>query len=454
MTRTVQVFLIAAATAIPWVAPASVDAQVRAATAPITLPEAVTLALAHYPAVDMTRSLARGAEEAAGQVTSTRWPRLTATASAIRYEEAMIVTPIHGFTPGLAPPFDRTLFQGAAGVRYTLFDGFGRVGRIDAARSESDAAQLAVTGAIQSLTVRVSATYLNVLGGVEMLAAQDRRIAALEAERGRAQQLRDVGRAADVDLLRVEAALAVAAADRISLVSDLEVAEQHLSRLTGVPVERARAAFLVPVTSSDTISESRGVLLEQALQSNATVLQARQQEAAARARVTVARSERWPRLDALANYNTWASPEQDPVAEWNVGMLVSWPLFTGGAVTHEIGRAEAEVDAASARTRLMEAGVADDLDQALSSAREARARVASLTTAVARSDEVARIERLRLDSGSGVQSEYLDAEADLFAIRAALVQARHGEILASVMLARVTGTLGAEWLNRNFGEMP
>ena len=452
MTRLVQVVLLA--TALPLLLTASSEAQERSSTEVLTLPEAVERALAFYPSVDMTRSVALGTEAAVGKVTSTKWPRFTASASAMRYQEAMVVTPIHGFTPGVAPSFDQTLFQGGAGARYTLFDGFGRNGLIEAARSESGAAQTAVVDAIQGLTLGVTATYLNVLGQAQMLEAQDRRMDALEAERGRVAQLREVGRAADIALMRVEAALAVAEADRVSLVAALNVAEQDLSRLTGLSVDRTRAAGLVAVTSSDTVSGARGALLEEALRSNPTVRQARQQEAAAQARVSVAQSGRWPRLDAVANYNTWASLNSDPVAEWNVGMLLSWPLFTGGAVTHEIGRAEAEVEAASARARLRETNVANELDRALSSAREARARVASLTTALARSEEVARIEQLRLDGGTGVQSEYLNAEADLFSIRAALVQASYGEMLAHVALARVTGRLDSEWLNRNFGGTP
>ena len=51
--------------------------------------------------------------------------------------------------------------------------------------------------------------------------------------------------------------------------------------------------------------------------------------------------------------------------------------------------------------------------------------------------------------GSGVQTDFLRAESELFQARAALAQARHGEVMASVKLARVTGDLNLEWIREN-----
>jgi hypothetical protein len=91
--------------------------------------------------------------------------------------------------------------------------------------------------------------------------------------------------------------------------------------------------------------------------------------------------------------------------------------------------------------RQIELQVEEAIDRALSGIREARARVESLVIAVARAEEVARIEQLLLETGSGTQTDFLSAEADLLAIRADLVDGRHAEIAARVDLARVTGEL-------------
>ena len=58
------------------------------------------------------------------------------------------------------------------------------------------------------------------------------------------------------------------------------------------------------------------------------------------------------------------------------------------------------------------------------------------------------------DTGSGTQTDYLDAEADLVNARANLVEAQHGEIAARVELARLTGHLDLEWIARHLENQP
>ncbi len=62
--------------------------------------------------------------------------------------------------------------------------------------------------------------------------------------------------------------------------------------------------------------------------------------------------------------------------------------------------------------------------------------------------EVARIERLSLEAGIGVQSEYLRAEARLAEARARLASLEHEQTLSLIRLAEASGTLTLEWLEQ------
>jgi len=132
--------------------------------------------------------------------------------------------------------------------------------------------------------------------------------------------------------------------------------------------------------------------------------------------------------------------------EWQAGLGISYPLFTGGQREGQIRRADADLRVRTEQRRQVEMVLEQSVDRALATLREAHARVAALTTAVARFDEVVRIRRLSLQTGSGTQTDYLGAETDLLRARASLVEARHGEIAAWVELARVTGELSPAWL--------
>jgi outer membrane protein TolC len=111
-----------------------------------------------------------------------------------------------------------------------------------------------------------------------------------------------------------------------------------------------------------------------------------------------------------------------------------------------VARAEAEAESARSQRALAEHQVADAVDAALLAYRSARARVTALEAAVEQRAEIVRIEALALESGAGVQTDYLRAEAQLVEARSGLAEARHAEVQARVRLAQATGTLTMEWL--------
>ena len=156
-------------------------------------------------------------------------------------------------------------------------------------------------------------------------------------------------------------------------------------------------------------------------------------------------------MGTLGNYIDYADASGHESGEWNAGLQLSMNLFTGGAIRGGVVRADAASRGATELVRLAELQVGQDLDRARAAVAESHARVRSLEKAAASLAEVARIERLTLQTGSGTQTDYLRAEADLLTARANRVEARHREIAARVELARVTGVLDVAWLARNLG---
>lgn len=452
---------LAAATAIvvlgmagrPSPAPAADGAvDPPAAGAALSVRAAARLALERNPSIEASRAGNDEARAALGEAAAGWYPALRLSGSATRYEEPNAVFPIHGFNPSSIPPFSETIYNGALTLSYTLFDGWMRPARVSQARLRLSAARESLHGAEQSVLARVLSSYLDVLSRAQVLDAQNRRIEALEAEGARAQRLLDVGRAARLDLLRVEAALASARAERVRLGASLDLAERDLARLIGAATEETRAGRLVAVETADTTLASRAALLAQALQTSPAMAQARLQENAARAGGRGARGMRWPEVKLVGNLLGWTDPEGDDTTEWNAAAQVTLPLFTGGAIDYGIRRADAVSRGASEQVRLVELSVEQDLDRVLNAILEARARVSSLAAAVESSAEVARIEKLAMDGGSGTQTDYLESEAGLFAARAGLIEARYREIAARAELARVTGTLDLAWFGQNLEE--
>jgi outer membrane protein len=415
----------------------------------VTLDRAVTGALASHPTVRSARAGAAAADAAAAEARARRWPDVALRASLTRFQEPMIVAPLHRFDVTQVPQFDRTLIGGDLSLRYTLFDGGARVAQVRRTEAEAAAAALEHTTSEQRLIADVAGAYLSVLTASGIGEAQESRTRALQAERARVAQLLETGSAAQVELLRAEAALAQAEAERITTAAALDLAERNLARLVGADVEAVRAGRLEPISLRHAVAlDDRALLIDRAVAGNPAVVQAQERVRAARGAEQGARAAWFPQLHVAAGYVAFAAADANASAEWQAGIRLSYPIFTGGRRGSAVRRARAGALLAAERQRLAELATGQHVDRAVNAVREWRARISAGTIAVDHLTEVARIEQLALAEGVGTQIDYLRAEADLLRARAQLIEAHHAEIAAWVALAQTTGELSAEWLRQ------
>jgi outer membrane protein TolC len=376
----------------------------------------------------------------------------------MRFAEPMVTAPLHGFNPQQPPIFDRTLLQGGISLGYTLFDGGARGARRARAEALMGAGEAGYTGARSELLRDVVQAYLRVSTAAELVAANAERVAALEGERDRATQLLERGSAARVVVLRAEAGLGAARAEWFAARGEFEVALGDLARLTGLGQPGLASALLVPVRLAGGASAQSGparalpdreALLQRALASNPEITRLERLVGVADATLTEARSLWFPSVAAVGRYTEYASGLGREQGDWQGGIQLSFPLFTGGTRRAFSDRAAAEYRSSRAELEVARLMVASALDRALAAVETEHARAAALGAAHERAAEVARIERLALDAGAGVQTDYLTAEAELLQVRAAWSAARGAEIGAYVELARIVGELSLEWLERN-----
>jgi outer membrane protein len=415
----------------------------------LTLTQAVERALDYYPSLQIAEAGADAASAILGEAKSEWWPHIQLEASATRFQLPMLAAPIHAFTPEAVPPFDRTLYGGRAMVGFRLFDGGGRIARISAASAEARGASAQGESTRQGVIASVAVSYLRVLSAQGVLQAKDDLVTALTSELDRVNRRLAEGTVARVELLRAEAALAGAEADRVGAAADLDVAQRNLARLIGASTSETTASRLLPVSLSALAVEQRqrSVYQEMASVANPGLEQAREHLNAAESGRKAAVAQWWPSIELAGGWIGYGYSD-GLSTEWQLGAKLQYPLFTGGARSNAVARARAQTDAARERLRLEELAIQESVDVAVTAVNEVKARVVAMTSAVEQLAEVARIEQLALEAGAGTQTDYLRAEAELSAARASLAQVRHAEIAARIELARVTGELSQEWLDR------
>jgi outer membrane protein TolC len=414
-------------------------------------------ALEVHPSV-AAAAAASDAARAGVEIARAAWlPSFTLEGSATRFQEPMLVAPLHGFDPTATPDFDPTLLRGTLGASWTVFDGGRRGAEIARARALEQAGLAGERSAQAELLARTADAYLAVVTGREVVRAQERREAALEAEVARARQLVDEGAAAPLELLRAEAERAQVEAEGEAARQGLELAIATLARTLDVPSEALRGAAFpeptVPVDPAPALLPTDEATTK-ALEAAPAVDRAQRAAEAAEAGARAARAAWLPSVRAVAGYNVFAGADVAAVAEWQAGIQVSYPIFTGGARGGAADRAEAEAARARAEARWTEERTARAADAARTAEIEARGRTAALEAAVDRFSELARVERLALDEGAGTQSDWLRAEAGLFQARAGLADARFAVLRARIARAQALGQLDLDWFSTLMEDTP
>jgi len=280
------------------------------------------------------------------------------------------------------PSGERTVFDASSQQQATVelpIPIFGQRGaRMDAAdrqivRAES---QLRLTG---SETRRIAALgFARLLRAQETLAARRAALAEIERIRGLVAGRQQSGMASRYDRSRVdaEAALAALAVQR----AEADVSEQAaaIAALVDAPGWRPRASGSLEALRSAALTESGGEPgIREMLAANPAARLARDESAAAEARIEVAKRDRFP-VPSLAYNRTWTS---GPYGAANfVGVQSEIPILD----TRKGGEDRARADAASARERERAANAAlaaeyEKQREALRSRREALRRFESET---------------------------------------------------------------------------
>jgi outer membrane protein len=411
----------------------------------ISLADAARLALEWHPAARAADATERAAGARLGQVSADRYPNLAVEGSAVRFQEPMVVFPIHVLDPSRLE-FNSMLIQSSLHLGYTLFDGGGRGSTINSARSDLAGAAAARAATEAQVIVAVTNAYLRVLSADAALHALDQRLAAVEAERQRASLLSAEGAAAAVESLRAAAALQQTLADRAEATAELRTATNELARLTHIAAEQLTPDRLTDRGTGGADVPDRGWVITRLAEGNPVLAQAQSEATAADWMRRAAAAAWFPRIDLIGGYTLFGSASGSFTGEWQGGVRVTYPLFAGGKRPRAIAAAAARAEAVDARVDATELDLERGADRILAALASTASRQTALEAAERHLAEVVRIERLALDEGAGTQAEYLRAEAELSTVRATVARTRHGAIALRVELAALTGELSVAWL--------
>jgi outer membrane protein TolC len=417
-------------------------AQAASAQGPmLSLPQAISQALAHNPRqlsqrLDIDRA-ASGLEAAR----AARWPTVDAGVGATYYAYPTFIYAIR--EPNVFPPMSNTIYDLALTFKLPLYTG-GKLtqGIVLADLTQQIASERERLGS-QELAFNVSSTYFKIQQLDALAQVYAARIASLEAQLQRAELLRDTGKTGKLDALKIRTLLSAARHDRLQVENRGREAWTLLYQLTGV--ERpAQLPTLERYVAAGAAGESLDQLRQQALLQRPELQIAERQIAVGQANEELARGEQRPSLSLVSGLSERSGSSVHFYDDWGVGLQLSIPLFDGGVRRARVDDAVTARHQAALAAQEARLAVDKQVEDSWNAHAEAASRLRVTASSVTEASEALAIEELKMEQGVGLVTDVLNAETALLGAQANRLQAQFDLITTRIGLLRATGALSPE----------
>jgi len=413
------------------------------AARPMTLPGCIQEALANNPGLgaDAARTSATG--HAADAARAARFPRLD-LASDYSYSDRpqRLAQPSY---QGEVLRYDNDIAQAVAEVRVPLFSGGRLVARQRAAELAAAVSRFNLFSSRQDLILNVTAAYLAATEQQTVIDAIDASLNALREQRNVAGVMKDVGRIAPLDLLKVEVRAAAVEQRRSKAERDRDLISLHLAVLLGRDLREPLPLVVgIPTLPPLEISDTEN-LLDEAAARRPELDALRQDVARRQAELAQVNAERWPSLEAFGRWTARSvvSTASVPIPAYQDffmgGLTLKVPLWTSGELGARRRQAQALFKEAQERQRAGLLQVTEQVRREAAAQAEAADRERVALKAAEQAREAFEIERANYELGRAAVNDVLDAQAALLDAELALAQARHDVAYTTVALAWAAG---------------
>ena len=421
---------------------------------PLSLHNAVALALRENRAVVAAEAGVRAADERLNQAKSGMLPRVNISESAMRgnnpvYVFSSLLTQ-HQFGAGnfnLGPlnrPDALTNFQTQLTVDQPIYDA-------RQTRNATSTAQLSGRMAAEDqrrtrmeTIARVAQTYYGAILAVENLKAAGQAVRSAEADLRRAEDVHAAGMSTDVDVLSIKVHLASVNEQRITRQAQLDVARAALNDAMGLPLEAEHvlAGILSPTGPAEMVL---GSLEKEAAEGRAETRQSRLATSLAEVQNRAAHDSWLPQIGVRAAFETDAQRfVTRGGANWMAGVTVRWNVFNGFADRAKMAETSSLLEKARADEQRAGSAVKLQVRQAYAGLQAASQRIQVAATAVAAAEESLRITQNRSEAGLATVTDLLRTETALLDTKTRYLASLHDERLAATMVEFAAGRLTAD----------
>jgi outer membrane protein len=180
-------------------------------------------------------------------------------------------------------------------------------------------------------------------------------------------------------------------------------------------------------------------LAKRALSARPELAQIEKQREAQEKTLSAVKGGYGPSLSATAGGSYVGVALDGLVPNWDVGLILSWPIFQGGLTRAQVDEAAANLQGVDAQKNVELLQIRLDVEQARLAVRAAKSSIGAANDALTNGREQLRLAEARYSTGVGSIIELNDAQVAYANAEAQVVTARYGLATARVQLLAALG---------------
>jgi len=416
--------------------------SVWAETSPLTLEQAIQIAIDNNYSLQATSKRQTLAKEKVSEAKSAFYPNLRIESSVIKLNEPpSMELPSMGQLPRMGKIIlgDDVIYDAKAIVAQPLWTGGKLSSSYKLAQANAQSAEYEYERVKNELILSVQGAYFGILKALKFAQIARDAVKQIEAHLQIVKNFYSAGAVAKVDVLRAEVQLANAKQNLIKAENGLSLAKagfnQLLARNLNTEFEVVDILELTP--SKVNLDDC----LKKAVNSRPELKQMKANIEMLKQRLTIAKADNYPSVALFGNYDyqKGKTPEIKWDESWMAGIMVNWTLWDWKARKSRINQAEAELEAVSAQELLLRDGIMLEVKQAVLNLNEAEKNIDVSQDAIGQAEENLRITREMYKEGAATTTDVLDAQTLLTQAKTNYYQALYDYHLALAKLEKAIG---------------
>ncbi|EJG0877007.1 efflux RND transporter outer membrane protein VpoC [Vibrio parahaemolyticus] len=317
---------------------------------------------------------------------------------------------------------------------------------LDTAEKSARQADATYAAAQQGLILRVSQAYFEVLRAQDNLVFVRAEKAAVGRQLEQTKQRFEVGLSAITDVHDAQAQYDAVLADEVLAENDLINSYESLREITGQEHKNLNVLDTNRFSATRTNSPAE-TLIDEAKTKNLSLLSARISQDIARDNISLASSGHLPTLSLDGGYNygdTSNSARDNTTDNFNIGVNLAVPLYTGGNVASQTKQAEFAYVAASEDLEAQYRSVVKDVRAQNNNINASIGALKAYEQSVVSARSALEATEAGFDVGTRTIVDVLDATRRLYDANKNLSDARYNYILSVLQLRQAVGTLSEQ----------